>query len=56
MSRQAVYEASLGFFLQPISAFLDDPEDAFKQERLQNYVDRIADSDVVAKIKEWLDK
>ena len=26
MSRQAVYEASLGFFLQPISAFLDDPE------------------------------
>jgi len=26
MSRQAVYEASLGFFLQPIAAFLDDPE------------------------------
>ena len=34
----------------------ENPEDAFKQERLQNYVDRIADSDVVAKIKEWLDK
>ena len=26
MSRQAVYEASLGFFLQPIARFLEDPE------------------------------
>lgn len=26
MSRQAVYEASLGFFLKPIAPFLEDPE------------------------------